>query len=687
MKITELKGIGEKYAQLLGRLSVYTVEDLVGLYPRDYELYQEPAFISTLSPDYENTNVVIDGVVSKKIDVYHTGKLAVISTFINDENGDRIKCTWFNMPFLKSSLKLGMRYIFRGRFVIKNGIKILEQPQMYTRSQYSEIDGTMQPIYPLTKGLSNKTVANAVHQALEKFDAGLEKEYIPGYVRQKNELAEHNYAVVNIHFPKSMEDYIQARKRLAFEEFFLFVLAVRSLRNSNERIPNGYIIQNDSRTDDFIEKLPFSLTNGQKSAWTEVKKNMSGKGLMSRLIQGDVGSGKTIIAVLALMNTAYAGYQAAMMVPTEVLAKQQYDSITKMFNNMGVELNVSLLVGSMTAAAKRKVYEDIENGRTDIVIGTHAVIQEKVIFKNLALVITDEQHRFGVNQRRDLSDKGNNPHILVMSATPIPRTLAIIVYGDLDISVIDELPAERLPIKNCVVDESYRPNAYKFIENQVHAGRQAYVICPMVEDSENIEAENVIDYAKKLSGELPDDIKVEYLHGKMKASQKNEIMEKFSKNEINVLVSTTVIEVGVNVPNATVMMVENAERFGLAQLHQLRGRVGRGGFQSYCIFVSGNKSKKTKDRLEILNKTNDGFKIAEEDLKLRGPGDFFGVRQSGDFDFGIADIYTDAKVLKSASEAAGEVLDKDPELELEENRYLAEKVSEYTVKCLEKLNI
>lgn len=687
MKITELKGIGEKYAQLLGRLSVYTVEDLVGLYPRDYELYQEPAFISTLSPDYENTNVVIDGVVSKKIDVYHTGKLAVISTFINDENGDRIKCTWFNMPFLKSSLKLGMRYIFRGRFVIKNGIKILEQPQMYTRSQYSEIEGTMQPIYPLTKGLSNKTVANAVHQALEKFDAGLEKEYIPGYVRQKNELAEHNYAVVNIHFPKSMEDYIQARKRLAFEEFFLFVLAVRSLRNSNERIPNGYIIQNDSRTDDFIEKLPFSLTNGQKSAWTEVKKNMSGKGLMSRLIQGDVGSGKTIIAVLALMNTAYAGYQAAMMVPTEVLAKQQYDSITKMFNNMGVELNVSLLVGSMTAAAKRKVYEDIENGSTDIVIGTHAVIQEKVIFKNLALVITDEQHRFGVNQRRDLSDKGNNPHILVMSATPIPRTLAIIVYGDLDISVIDELPAERLPIKNCVVDESYRPNAYKFIENQVHAGRQAYVICPMVEDSENIEAENVIDYAKKLSGELPDDIKVEYLHGKMKASQKNEIMEKFSKNEINVLVSTTVIEVGVNVPNATVMMVENAERFGLAQLHQLRGRVGRGGFQSYCIFVSGNKSKKTKDRLEILNKTNDGFKIAEEDLKLRGPGDFFGVRQSGDFDFGIADIYTDAKVLKSASEAAGEVLDKDPGLELEENRYLAEKVSEYTVKCLEKLNI
>ena len=686
MKITELKGIGEKYAQLLGRLSVYTVEDLVGLYPRDYELYQEPAFISTLSPDYENTNVVIDGVVSKKIDVYHTGKLAVISTFINDENGDRIKCTWFNMPFLKSSLKLGMRYIFRGRFVIKNGIKILEQPQMYTRSQYSEIEGTMQPIYPLTKGLSNKTVANAVHQALEKFDAGLEKEYIPGYVRQKNELAEHNYAVVNIHFPKSMEDYIQARKRLAFEEFFLFVLAVRSLRNSNERIPNGYIIQNDSRTDDFIEKLPFSLTNGQKSAWTEVKKNMSGKGLMRRLIQGDVGSGKTIIAVLALMNTAFAGYQGAMMVPTEVLARQQYESIRNMFANAGIDINVGLLTGSMTQSARRKVYDDIKNGTIDIVVGTHALIQEKVEYNNLALVITDEQHRFGVNQRKQLSDKGNNPHIIVMSATPIPRTLAIILYGDLDISIIDEMPSDRLAIKNCVVDDSYRPKAYAFIKKQVSEGRQCYVICPMVEDSENIEAENVIDYTDKLRAELKG-VRIEYLHGKMRPVDKNEIMERFASGMIDVLVSTTVIEVGVNVPNSTVMMVENAERFGLAQLHQLRGRVGRGKYQSYCIFVTGNKSKKIKDRLDILQYSNDGFKIAEEDLKQRGPGDFFGVRQSGDFDFGIADVFTDAKTLKEASDAAKEMMDSGFDIEDGANTYLKEKVDDYTRKCLEKINL
>ena len=687
MKITELKGIGEKTAELFGRLSVYTVENLVGLYPRDYDVYQEPAFISSLTEEYENSTVAIDAVVSKKIDVYHTGKLSVISTVVTDEKGDKIKCTWFNMPFLKSSLRLGMRYIFRGRLVVKNNVKIIEQPQMFTRAKYAQLEGTMQPIYPLTKGLSNNTVTKAVRQALEKYSAGLEKEYIPEKIRKNNQLAEHNFAMVSIHFPNSFEDYIQARKRLAFEEFFLFVLAVRSLKNSNERRPNGYIIENDPRTDEFIKKLPYELTAGQKNAWSEVRANMSGKGLMSRLIQGDVGSGKTIVAVLALMNTAFAGYQAAMMVPTEVLAKQQYENIRKMFDEYGIQLEVSLLVGSMSAAAKRAVYEKTESGEAQIVVGTHALIQEKVNFKRLALVITDEQHRFGVHQRRELSEKGLEPHVLVMSATPIPRTLAIIVYGDLDISVIDELPASRLPIKNCVVDASYRPNAYSFIANQVKAGRQAYVICPMVEESETVSAENVVDYAAKLSRELPDGIKVEYLHGRMKAAQKNEIMERFAANEINVLVSTTVIEVGVNVPNATVMMVENAERFGLAQLHQLRGRVGRGGYQSYCIFVSENKSKKTKERLEILNKTNDGFKIAEEDLKLRGPGDFFGVRQSGEFDFGIADIYTDAKVLKSASEAASQVLEEDPLLEAPENMYLAKKVSEYTVKCLERLNI
>ena len=374
------------------------------------------------------------------------------------------------------------------------------------------------------------------------------------------------------------------------------------------------------------------------------------------------------------------------MAPTEVLARQHYESFVKGFEKAGLDIRVELLVGSMTAKQKKEAYARIADGTAGIIVGTHALIQEKVEYKELALVITDEQHRFGVNQRRDFSQKGKSPHILVMSATPIPRTLAIILYGDLDISIIDEMPANRLPIKNCVVDESYRPKAYAFIHKQVASGRQCYVICPMVEDSEAVEAENVVDYTAMLKKELPD-IRIEYLHGKMRPSLKNEVMERFAAHETDVLVSTTVIEVGVNVPNSTVMMVENSERFGLAQLHQLRGRAGRGEYQSYCIFVTGNKSEKIRKRLEILNKSNDGFKIAEEDLRLRGPGDFFGVRQSGDFDFGIADVFTDAKTLKEASDAAKDLLRNDPELKLDDNVYLKQKVAEYTVKCLEKINL
>ena len=480
---------------------------------------------------------------------------------------------------------------------------------------------------------------------------------------------------------------MMARKRLAFEEFFLFILAMRTLKNTKERLPNSFVINNDARTDEFINNLPFKLTNAQIKVWEEVKLNMGSDKLMSRLIQGDVGCGKTIIAVLALMNTAFNGYQAAMMVPTEVLAKQQYKSVCDMFEKYNIALNISLLTGSMTQSAKKKEYERIKSGETDIIIGTHCLIQDSVEYKNLALVITDEQHRFGVNQRKTFSKKGDNPHILVMSATPIPRTLAIILYGDLDISIVDELPLNRLPIKNCVVDENYRPNAYKFIQNQINEGRQVYIICPLVEESDGIEAENVIDYAAKLKKFMQPQVRIDYLHGKMSGSQKNDIMERFVNKETDILVSTTVIEVGVNVPNATVMMVENAQRFGLAQLHQLRGRVGRGKYQSYCIFVSDNKSKKTKERLEILNKSNDGFVIAEEDLRLRGPGDFFGIRQSGEFDFGIADIYADANVLKIASDAAAQLLKDDPLIEKEENLQLSYKVKEYTLDSIEKLNL
>lgn len=687
MDIIQLKGIGEKTAVLLNRLSVYTTDDLVGLYPRDYDVYEEPVFVNTAKENMENTIVSIDGMVSNNVEVYRHGKFTVISVFIKDVTGERIKCTWYNMPFLKSSLRQGMRYIFRGYLRKKNGIFLLEQPEMYTMEKYSQLKGSMQPIYPLTKGLSNKIVVKAVKQVLERYDTSLDMEFIPSDIRKNFELSEHNYAVMSIHFPKSMQDYMMARKRLAFEEFFLFILAMRTLKNTKERLPNSFVINNDARTDEFINNLPFKLTNAQIKVWEEIKLNMGSDKLMSRLIQGDVGCGKTIIAVLALMNTAFNGYQAAMMVPTEVLAKQQYKSVCDMFEKYNIALNISLLTGSMTQSAKKKEYERIKSGETDIIIGTHCLIQDSVEYKNLALVITDEQHRFGVNQRKTFSKKGDNPHILVMSATPIPRTLAIILYGDLDISIVDELPLNRLPIKNCVVDENYRPNAYKFIQNQINEGRQVYIICPLVEESDGIEAENVIDYAAKLKKFMQPQVRIDYLHGKMSGSQKNDIMERFVNKETDILVSTTVIEVGVNVPNATVMMVENAQRFGLAQLHQLRGRVGRGKYQSYCIFVSDNKSKKTKERLEILNKSNDGFVIAEEDLRLRGPGDFFGIRQSGEFDFGIADIYADANVLKMASDAAAQLLKDDPLIEKEENLQLSYKVKEYTLDSIEKLNL
>lgn len=687
MNIKELKGIGDKTAALLNRLSVYTVEDLVGLYPRDYDVYEKPVFIGEMTKEQINTTISVEAVVAKNPEQYSTPRMKVISTVVRDENGDSLKCTWFNMPFLRSSLKQGMHYVFRGHLALKQGIFVLEQPQMYTMAAYGQLMGSMQPIYPLTKGLSNKTVAKAVWQALEKYNTNLEKEFIPPEIRKEYHLAEHNFAVFNIHFPKSAEDYIQSRRRLAFEEFFLFVLSIRTMKENNAARPNTYVIRNDKRTDTFIDELEFQLTEAQRSTWNEVKSNMAGNSLMSRLIQGDVGSGKTIIAVLAMMNTAFAGYQAAMMVPTEVLAKQQYESVCKMFEKHQIDLNVVLLMGSMTAAKKREAYEKIKSHEADIIIGTHAVIQEKAVYDNLALVITDEQHRFGVNQRKAFSEKGESPHVLVMSATPIPRTLAIIVYGDLDISIIDQMPAERLPIKNCVVDTGYRENAYRFIAGQVKMGRQAYVICPMVEESENVEAENVVEYTQKLKSALPKEICIEYLHGKMKADQKEDIMTRFAAGGIHVLVSTTVIEVGVNVPNATVMMIENADRFGLAQLHQLRGRVGRGKYQSYCIFVSGSDTSKAKERLEILKQSNDGFQIAEEDLKQRGPGDFFGVRQSGDLRFKIGDIFSDSKALKEAADAAAAVLAQDALLEKEENSYLKAKVSEYTKECLENINL
>lgn len=665
-----LKGVGEKTEKLFQKVGIYDTDDLLHYYPRNYDEYETPVDIAELK---EGTVQAVSAAVCSGVYINSVRGRQIISVNIADQSG-KFPVVWFNLPYLKKTLRKGSWFVFRGRIVRKQGKLEMEHPEIFTPSAYEEILHNLQPIYGLTAGLSNKTVVKMVTQLLE--DLPMQSEYLPEELRERYGLADVNYALKTIHFPKNKEELLVSRKRLVFDEFLLFILSVRRMKEKAEETPNCFPVKETWLTEEVIERLPYSLTNAQLNAWHEIERDLAGRTMMSRLVQGDVGSGKTILAFLAMFLVADNGYQAALMAPTEVLARQHYEGFLKLMEEQGLSFPTILLTGSDTAKEKRIAYERIASGEASIIIGTHALIQEKVEYANLALVITDEQHRFGVKQREALTTRGNPPNVLVMSATPIPRTLAIILYGDLDISVIDELPAKRLPIKNCVVNTSYRPKAYSFIEKQVREGRQAYVICPMVEESEEMEAENVLDYTQKLKENLPSDIRIEYLHGKMKPKEKNRVMESFAAGEIQVLVSTTVVEVGVNVPNATVMMVENAERFGLAQLHQLRGRVGRGEYQSYCIFIQGNQDQISK-RLEILNKSNDGFYIAGEDLKLRGPGDLFGIRQSGDMEFRIGDIYNDSTILKEASEAAEEILSLDPELDLEQHRFLRERMENY----------
>ncbi len=679
--IHSLKGIGEKTGKLFEKLGIFTIDDLLTYYPRAYDAYEAPVPIGQLK---EQTVMAVESVLVKSADLLRLNHMQIVSVQLRDLTGS-LQVTWFNMPYMRANLKSGETYVFRGRVVKKRGRLVMEQPEVFSPEAYEAVVHSMQPVYGQTRGLSNKTIVRAEQQALEV--RKMEREYMPAGLRRKYELAEINYALEHIHFPADQTELLFARKRLVFDEFFMFLVGVRRLKEHREDKRSAYTMERAREVSGLKAKLPYALTGAQERALEEVYRDMESGLVMNRLIQGDVGSGKTIIAILALLQAAYNGYQGALMVPTEVLAKQHLESMTALFEEQGISKVPVLVTGSMTAKEKRLAYEKIANHEADIIIGTHALIQEKVIYDNLALVITDEQHRFGVGQREMLSGKGNEPHVLVMSATPIPRTLAIIIYGDLDISVIDELPAGRQSIKNCVVDAGYRPKAYSFIQKQVEEGHQAYVICPMVEASEMIEAENVLDYAKALRKELPPSIVVEHLHGKMKAKEKNAVMERFAAGEIHVLVSTTVIEVGVNVPNATVMMIENAERFGLAQLHQLRGRVGRGKAQSYCIMVNCSHDESTGERLDILNRSNDGFYIASEDLKLRGPGDIFGMRQSGDMEFKLADIFTDANILKRVSEEVNDLLDADPLLELDEHRELKRKIEDYLGANYEKLNL
>lgn len=676
-----LKGVGEKTEKLLHKAGIADVEGLLRYYPRNYDVYEMPENIADLE---EGTVKAVSAAVSSGVYMNTAGRLKVITVTVSDKSG-RLNVVWFNAPYLRSMLKKGSVFVFRGRVVRKNGKLELEHPEIFTPAAYEKVLHNMQPVYRLTAGLTNKALTKLVRQTLE--DRSLQTEYLPDEIRERYQLADINFALRAIHFPGNMEELLTARKRLVFDEFLLFILSVQLLKEKTEEAENHFPMKMTWTTEEVIERLPYNLTRAQMNTWHEIERDLAGRSLMSRLVQGDVGSGKTIIAFLAMILAGENGYQSALMVPTEVLARQHYESFVSLKEEQGLSTRAVLLTGSSTAKEKREIYEEIRSGSADVIIGTHALIQEKVEYNNLGLVITDEQHRFGVKQREALTTRGNPPNVLVMSATPIPRTLAIILYGDLDISVIDELPAKRLPIKNCVVDTSYRPKAYSFIEKQVREGRQAYIICPMVEESEGLEAENVTDYIEKVRSSLSQDIRVEYLHGKMKAKDKNRIMEEFAAGDIQVLVSTTVVEVGVNVPNATVMMVENAERFGLAQLHQLRGRVGRGEYQSYCIFIQGNKEETTSRRLEILNKSNDGFYIASEDLKLRGPGDLFGIRQSGLMEFRIGDIFNDADILKDASSAAGGILALDPDLSLAQHRELKKFLMEEQKAALENLGI
>lgn len=666
MDLNNLKGIGEKTEKLFYKAGVEKVNDLLRYYPRYYDVFEEPVLIRDLECDRTQA---IKGTVVREVSIKRVRNLQVVTGYLRDERGDAIKATWFNSPYLKGKLTIGSTFIFRG-FVKENYSNFsIEQPKIFGIAEYNKKKGEMQPVYPLVSGLTNNMVQKAVKQALKLVET---EEFLPEKIRNKYGLEGLQQAIEHIHYPTDKNQLYSARKRLIFDEFFMFIYNIRNLKDKNTEIHNRHILEEPKEVKTLINNLPYELTNAQKRTWEEIKRDISSTKVMNRLIQGDVGSGKTIIAFFALITAALNNGQGAMMAPTEVLARQHYDNLIELIKEHNINVNPVVLVGSMTAKEKRDAYKVIESGDADIIIGTHALIQEKVNYNNLTMVVTDEQHRFGVRQREAISEKGEHPHIMVMSATPIPRTLAIIMYGDLDISVIDELPANRLPIANCVVGTDYRPNAYDFMTKQIAKGRQVYVICPTVEYSEAVEGENVIEYAEKLKRIMPVSVNIEFLHGRMKPAEKNEIMDRFANNQIQILVSTTVVEVGVNVPNATVMMVENAERFGLAQLHQLRGRVGRGKYQSYCIFINGSGKKEALERLNILCKSNDGFLIANEDLKLRGPGDFFGVRQSGDFEFRLGDIMNDANILKQASEAVELILNEEVEISDKKRKIIIE---------------
>ena len=664
-KVNTLFGVGEERAKKLNKLGIYTVFDLISYFPRDYEDRTRIKTISEIKPD---ETVCVEGIISSvpKTKVVRKG-LDITNVRVVDEGGG-MEVVFFNQKFAAKSLKLGERYVFYGKTVL-NGRRIEMHSPEYERKSDNIKTGRIVPVYPLTSGITRNMLAAYIRGALGK-TLDLLVDPIPEEYRRENNLAHQVFSYRNIHYPENGTLLSAAKNRLVFEELLVFAMGLGLLKK--RRAPSDGIKMEKISIKPFLDKLPFKLTGAQSRAIENATEDMC-KGIpMNRLVQGDVGSGKTMVAAALAYFTAENKYQTALMAPTEILASQHFETLSPIFESLG--LKAELLIGSTTASNKRKIKERLVSGEIDIIIGTHALISDDVEFKNLGLVITDEQHRFGVGQRAKLMSKGKNPHLLVMSATPIPRTLALILYGDLDVSIIDELPPGRKEVKTVAINDEKRATAYSFMAGELQKGRQIYIVCPLVEENDELELKSAKQYAEKLARDVFPSVNVAFLHGKMKSREKEEIMRAYSAGEIQILVSTTVIEVGVNVPNATVMAIENAERFGLSQLHQLRGRVGRGKEQSYCILFSNSKGEIAEARMKALCKTNDGFKISEEDLKLRGPGDFFGTKQHGVPNLKVADLARDLEVLQKAQKVAFDILKKDPNLENPEHKELADRV-------------
>ena len=652
--VKSIKGVGPKKAEALNKIGLNTIEDFIYYYPREY---QDRRKLSKIAELEDGKIYLVEGRVKVKVAGGYGRKMA-LKLYVTDETGGA-EVVFFNARFLVKQIEQGQIYTFYGRAEVKNGTTRLLHPEFYKGQ--GQTQGIL-PVYPLTFGISQ----NEMHKWQREVQTLIDdmEETLPEEILERNKLCDLAYALKNIHFPKEKEPLNIARYRLIFDEFLYLQLGLMSIKNRIAYEDTGILFNKpEGDTKPFIEQLPYPLTNAQKRVVEEIEKDMESDKVMNRLVQGDVGSGKTVVAEIALYKAIKNGYQGVMMAPTEILAKQHFESLSADFAKHNMQ--VGFLSGSMTAKEKEATLEALKSGQIDILVGTHAIIQPNVEFSNLGLVVTDEQHRFGVNQRTVLANKGYNPDVLVMTATPIPRTLAVIMYGDLDISVIDELPPGRQKIITKAYTESGRGRAYKFVRNEIEKGRQAYVVAPLIEDSENLE--NVMS-AESLYEELKKEfqgIEVALLHGGMKQKEKDQIMQHFLEDKIKILVSTVVIEVGINVPNSTIMVVENAERFGLAQLHQLRGRVGRGKHQSYCMLISKGKSPISKERIDTMVETTDGFIIAEKDLELRGPGEFFGLRQHGIPDLKLANLVKHGKIFNAAKLEAKIILDKDPKLQSE----------------------